>query len=365
MSRVVHLAVALAIGVMGVLPTPAAGVGFADPTPAPPGGQTMTVPKGTVVFAVGAATDGKADGRPSLGYRVNPGEKVVDSVIVYNLGEESVRLVVYPVDSATSQDGTFNLSLPSDPQRGIGKWTALDDRTFVLKGGESTIRRFTVTVPANAIAGDRVGGIVASTVPDVPTLNAAGQAIKVATRVGIRTVVRVAGEVTPALTVSDVSSSFEASTTKPGFGRLSLTFSLKNAGNVRLGALSRVDVSGALGPGATRDLAKLEQILPGDIVKQTVVFDDMPASLRLTSTVSVTPIALEADVTAPPEVTASSTTWAVSWPLAALLALIVGLLIGLVLLLRRRRPSAGAHAASRGRATLPPPSGDPLKVGAE
>jgi len=364
MSRAVHLAVAVAIGAMCMLPTPATGVGFADPTPAPSGGQSMTVPKGTIVFAVGAATRGKADGRPSLGYRLNPGEKVVDSVIIYNLGEEPVRLVVYPVDSVTSQDGTFNLSLPGDPQRGVGQWTDIDDRTFVLKGGESTIRKFTVTVPKDVIAGDRVGGIVASTVPDVPSLTDAGQSIKVATRVGIRTVVRVAGEVTPGLSVSDFTSSFDASLAKPGFGRLTLTWSLQNTGNVRLGAVSQVEVSGALGPGASRDLAKLEQILPGDVVKQTVVIEDMPASLRLNSTVNVTPVPLEADVTAPQDVTATASTWAVSWSLVAVVALVVGLLIALLLGLRgRRRP--GAHAARKGDAALPPPSGGPLKVGAE
>ncbi|CAB4926913.1 unannotated protein [freshwater metagenome] len=348
---------------MCMLPAPASGVGFADPTPAPSGGQAMTVPKGTVVFAVGAATGGKADGRPSLGYRVNPGEKVVDSLIIYNLGEKSVRLVVYPVDSATSQDGTFNLSLPSDPQRGVGKWTDIDNRTFVLKGGESTIRKFTVSVPAGVIAGDRVGGIVASTVPDVPSLNEAGQAIKIATRVGIRTVVRVAGEVTPALSVSDLTSSFEASLAKPGFGRLTLTWSLQNTGNVRMGALGRVDVAGALGPGSSRDLEKIEQILPGDVVNQTVVIDDMPASLRLSSTVNVTPVALEADVTAPQDLTSTTSTWAVSWVLVAAVSLVLGLLIALVKGLRGRR-RRGAHAEHMGGEELPP-SGQPLRVGAE
>ena len=317
------------------------------PSPAPSGGTTLTVPKNDVVFAIGTATRGKGDGRPNLTLEVKPGATVTENVIVYNLGRTKARLYMYAVDAQTSEDGSFTIDLPTDEQTTVGKWTSIDSRPFTLAGGKSRVFPVTITVPAGTTPGDDVGAVVVSSVPRVPTLNDPQQAVSVATRVGVRTLVRVAGQVTPGLELSGFTSTYEPNLGSPGFGTLTLNWTVTNTGNVRLGARRHLEVSGAVGgTAASRDLADIEQVLPGDAIAESLTLEDVFAGIRLDSALTMVPVALENDVAAPPAQTGESSVGAVHWVLVAVVFLLVGMLVlFLARLLGRRRRSMGRHAA--------------------
>lgn len=354
-----RLAVAgLALAGLPLAAAPAAATG-STPSPAPGAGKVITVPADTVTFAVATSNGRTNDGRTAFTFETKPGRVVRDSVIVYNLGKVKATLALYPIDGITASDGTFSLAQLTDRQKAFGRWARLSRNLVVLPGGASVVVPFSVTIPQDADPGDVTGGIVVSDVPKRPNVTSVQQQLAVATRIGIRTVVRVQGRLRASLAVDQVSSSFEPSITTPGFGRLTVSWRVTNDGNVGVGAEQAVGVTMPFGIAtASATPARLRSILPGDSVVQTATFENVFAGVRLTSQVTATPVVLEGQVPGAAAGASSDTVWAISWSGVAIVALIVGLLVWLVLRLRsRRRGPAVPVAAPRHGAPSPVGSG--------
>jgi hypothetical protein len=352
-------AAGLALSSLALAAVPAAAAGSTpSPKPSASGGKTITVPANNVTFAIAPSNGKTNDGRPTFGYEAKPGQVIKDHVIVYNLGRVKATLVLYPIDAMTGADGSFSLTQLTDQQKAFGRWAKFDKNFFVLPGGQSVVVGFTITVPKNANPGDVAGGIVVSDVPKRPTINSVQQQLAVATRIGLRSVVRVDGKLHASLAVNDLTTSFEPNWKTPGFGRLTVSWTVTNAGNVRVGADQHVEVAGPIGGAlASSDPSRLASLLPGDSVHQSAVFDSVLAPVRLSATVDAKPVVLEGEVLSQNDGVTSSSTWAISWSGVLLLTLIGALVTLFLLRLRRRRAAAGG--TGDGRRSRPPVDGPP------
>jgi hypothetical protein len=333
-------AAALACLALGTGPALAAG---SSPSPAPTSGaKSLTVPANNITFALATSNGRTNDGRQIFRYTAKPGEVIRDNVIVYNLGKVKGTFAVYGMDAVTTENGSFTLATITDKQKKFGAWTDVSKNFIVLPGGKSIVVPFTITVPKNANPGDVVGGVVVSDVPLRQSINSVQQALSVATRIGIRTVVRVEGTLHASVRVDHLASSFDPSHSRPGYGRYTLSWDVVNDGNVRVSADRAVDIAALLG-GTVRheDRSRLEQILPGDTIHESVSLDNVFAGVRLTGSVSATAVVLEGQV--PPEASsvASETVWAISWLAVGLISVVVALLVLLLLRLRHRRSTSG------------------------
>jgi uncharacterized membrane protein len=204
----------------------------------------------------------------------------------------------------------------------------------------------TVKIPATATPGDHVGGLLVS----VKTAGSAAQGpnVQLDQRVGARMFIRVAGALEPRILIENVSATYNGTLNPVGQGSATVSFTVANRGNVKLGGRIKVDVSGLLGRSASIDLPDLQLLLPGNSVELTATVPDVMPQLRNSVTVTLTPLKLTADADpALPDVTESASFWAIPWTLIGLLVLLL-LLGGYTWYRRHRRPSVedvgGTHA---------------------
>lgn len=372
-ARTIARAASLAAAALALVGASATASYAASPSPSPSSpaaGKTITVPANNITFAIAASDGRKNDGRTSFAWLAQPGQVIDDHVIVYNLGRVKARFFVYTIDAVTSQDGAFALSQLTDPQSGFGTWASVKPQLVTLAGGQSAVVPVTIRVPENATPGDTAGGVVVSSIPDRPDITTVEQQVAVATRIGIKSVVRVAGDLRASLAVQGLTTTFEPSLTEPGFGRLTATWTVVNDGNVRVEADRSVTVDGLVGGRLVDDTRPvLNSILPGTSITESVTYDHVLAGIKLTTEVTAHPVLLDGDAPVAPDATAQDVQWAISWVLLLIL-LAIGLLTwALVRRLRRRGDgwsSGGRHGA--GTATTSDPTENlatPVETGAK
>jgi len=178
------------------------------------------------------ATDGQLDSRSRFSYELSPGQNIQDQYMVENTGSTAQQVTVFATDAYNTKEGDFALLATSRTPSDAGGWLVFSNgqkkMTIDLAAGASQLLNFTVTVPADARPGDHAAGIVIS----APTVQ--GQVL-IDRRVATRMYVRVAGALQPALTVSSISSRYNY-TLNPLAGSTTITITLRNSGNVALGA---------------------------------------------------------------------------------------------------------------------------------
>ncbi len=163
-------------------------------------------------------------------------------------------------------------------------------------------------------------------------------------RVGARVYTRVDGPLAPAMDITQLKVTYNNS-----FGALlggaaaTVTYELKNAGNVRLTPQVTVKLKDPLGRTVkTAPLKDVAELLPGASIVVAETFTGVPPTGRLTAEVSAQTFGEGAA-----HVTRTETVWAIPWLLLVIGA--VTLVAVLVWLVRRRRRARAAAA------TLPPP----------
>lgn len=326
---------------------PAAAVALCAPAAAAaPRAADDDAPAGTVTWALAPADAHGADGRISLRHDLDPGSAVDDHVLLSNFSAEPTTFVLYAGDGVVGDGGAFDIAT-GEPEDG-GSWVALgpvgearadpDGRLALeLPPESSVVVPVHVAVPDDATPGDHPAGVVAELAPD-------GDAVEVASRVGVRLHLRVTGDVAADLAVRDVRATWVPSWNPLARGHVHVTYAVGNAGNVRLGATSTATATGLLGLGtASRETAQRE-LLPGDSARVEV---DLPAwpTLRTGVEVSALPGAVGEDALDAPlrEAVATATAWTVPWSQLALLLLLVGVPVAL----RRVRRRSAARVQAR------------------
>jgi hypothetical protein len=351
LSRAV-LVTALVAAFVPVLTPPALA---ATPGPAPTAGATAPADAAghdLVVFGISPADASGPDNRAYLAMTAPAGSVVHDHVALLNQSDGALTLSTYTADIALTEDGGITASSRAGGVADAGAWISLDsaDQLEVPAQSSATgigdvVVPVTVSIPKNAQPGDHVGGIVAALTATAP--GAAGTpGVQLEQRVVARVYIRVAGDLTPGLSITDVRVRYERVGVL-GAGRLKVSYALQNTGNVRLAVDPTVTVEGPFGM-LRRSAAgrPVEELLPGSRITQSVTVVGVWALVRHSVTI-------DAAVSAAPGgtdpglgiVSAGSVVWLVPW---LAIGVLVAVLVVLTLLgLRRRRRAAGVQGGRR------------------
>lgn len=281
-----------------------------------------------------ATVDGEhGTARPNFAYAVEPGTVLTDTMRVTNTGATALDLAVYATDAYTTADGNVGLLTNDEPPVDAGAWVTASTTTLRLDPGQQSDITFTVTVPADAAPGDHSAGIVTSFVSGDP-----GSTLAVDRRLGTRISVRVAGELTPAADVTNLTTTYAAGWNPFESGQLVLAYEITNTGNTLLTGTDASTAAALFGvvSGTPAPLV-LPEVLPGSTMEVSRVIPIAPWGW-VTGSVTVHPEAVGYGSQALQPVVIDYTVAAVPWML--LIAFVVVIVIGLLvwwLVARRRR----------------------------
>jgi len=337
-----------AVLLLGVGTGPAAADTSPLPPPPPGSGQYLEA----WALAPTGTDPSQPSSRPYLSYTLAPGTDTADSVSLWNYSDVQLNFHVYGTDAYNNDTGEFTL-LPGDQApRDAGKWIALKTNHVTVAAHERVDIPLEIHVPADASPGDHTAGVVAS-VP-TPVTNGAGQHAVVDRRTGSRVYVRVNGPVNPALTVENLSSDYHGDF-NPLDGTLDVSYTLRNPGNIRLGARQEITVEDIFGREvAHRQVKTIPEVLPGNAITFHESFTEVPATVRVGATIRVTPlepVGVSDTLPAPKDWTTHA--WAIPWTVLLFLAL--GILLWR-LYRRYRDAKSGPAALPPGSRTGPPPA---------
>ena len=335
---------ALALGALFAT-VPGALPAAADPGPSVPGVSTPGTSPNTATFGVQPVTGNKPDSRAKLTYDATPGAQISDHVAVQNFGTQPLQLHVYANDAFNTTDGGFDIQAASVPPKDLGSWVHLAGSTFVTVPPRAmVIVPITISIPINATPGDHAGGIVAGL--NRMATDAKGNRVNVEERVGTRIYIRVPGKLSAALTLTDVSTTYHNSLNPIGSGSATVSYTVKNTGNVRLAAAVHVNVSSFIGgsrqavnvPGQPINVPSIQELLPGQQLSFSTQVGGVLPSFVATGRVTVDPSALPGDID--PKASsdsATASTASIPWALLILILLLGGATFELIR--RRRRPA--------------------------
>ncbi|GGR96680.1 hypothetical protein Snoj_59280 [Streptomyces nojiriensis] len=300
-------------------------------------------------FGVQPAGPREPDARAHFSYGVTGGAGLRDQIAVWNYGDEPLTVAVYASDAVNTADGGFDLLPGGQAPKDAGSWIKLEKDTVTVPPKANVIVPFTLAVPRDATPGDHTAGIVATLAGGGQ--DAQGNKVRLDQRVGTRVYLRLAGELTPRLAVEDVKASYAGTSNPFGTGSATVTYTLRNTGNVRLGARQAVRINGMFGGSVTAGgLKDLGDLLPGSSLTITAKADGVRPTLRSSAVVSVQAVATREGVDPRlPSLTRSASLWTVPWTLLALVLAITA--CGLWLWRRRRLARAVATASARRRTT--------------
>ncbi|GAA3210125.1 WxL protein peptidoglycan domain-containing protein [Actinocorallia longicatena] len=268
-------------------------------------------------------------GRDYFVYSAEPGQTVRDTVGITNRSTKPLTFRVYPSDAFTTEDGSFALLTADKPATDLGSWIKVGGATVTVRPGKRADLPFTLTIPRDATPGDHTGGVLAAVTEQRPT--GGGQRVNVDRRVAARVYLRVNGPLTSNLAVDRISASHDGPLV--GDGTVTVTYRVRNTGNVRLKARAHVSAEAPFAwPQGTPADREIPELLPGSSMTFT---DRVPGVLPagpLKASVRLTPA--DPEGVSPTRLAATSRTagfWAVPWAVLGAAALVL-------LLLGRRRP---------------------------
>jgi hypothetical protein len=342
---------ALALSAAG----PALAVERADATPPPalPGASAGSASSTTATFGVQPATGDKPDSRAKLTYSATPGAQISDHVAIQNFGTAPLQLHVYANDAFNTSDGGFDIQAAAIAPTDTGAWVHLTGNFITVPARSQVIVPIKIVIPSNASPGDHAGGIVAGLTRI--TTDAKGNRVNVEERVGTRIYIRIPGALDAALAVTGVRTTYHGSWNPFGTGSATVTYTVRNTGNVRLGAAQHVRVSSLIGGSReSAPLADIKELLPGQQLTLSAQVSGVLPSVMSTGRVTIDPYALPGDIDPKgSSASASAATAAMPWALLILLALLGGLAF------RRLRARRGGTPAAPAK---PSPKPAPAKV---
>lgn len=348
-SRLTALAIAtLMTALSGAIPAVAA-----SPTPSGSASASSTsAPKAAPVdpaklntYGIGPASAKKIDGRASFAFFASPGATAADHVGILNVSAHPLTLSVYATDAVASSGGSISYQPRSFKSVDAGSWlhlkTPSGTSSLTIAARTTMILPFTLDVPANASPGDHTAGLAVSLAGAL-----SGPSTKNATfdqAVVTEVAVRVSGPIHAAMAVTKLNASYHGTVNPVGAGSVTVSYVVRNTGNVNLTGRQKVTISGIFGakPAA---VANVPLLLPGGSEPVSVQVPNVWPQLLIKGKVQVTPVAVAGEVD-PPLVTssASTTIWAVPWSGLAIL-LIIMLLVLAWWWLSHRSPRTSAHS---------------------
>ncbi len=282
--------------------------------------------------------------RANFDLEMTPGQVIRDSVRIRNFSSERLELNVYGTDAFNAANGAVDLLPGATDPKDAGTWITLEKESLSLASNDFADVPFTLRVPATGVEpGDHIAGIVASYLGE--TTAADGQVVKLDRRIGTRVQVRIAGELTPQLVISNLKTRYDGTWNPIGRGSMDVSYRVTNVGNVRMGVDQQIKISSPIGfPSTTVRPAPLTDLLPGNTVEVTEKVSGVWPTFRANTKVALTPIASREGDTFPPNVAASAKAgnWAIPW--ATILLLIV---LAIAWKLRQRRRQLQQDSSAR------------------
>lgn len=287
------------------------------------------------------ASDNGADGRSRFSYQAAAGQQITDFYLVRNTGTTPQLMHVFATDAYNTSDGSFGLLDTKRTPTAAGSWVSFSggakSMVFPLAAGGSQLVPFTVTLPGNVAPGDHAGGLVIS-------VTAASGQILIDRRVATRLYVRVPGLLQPALTVSNIAASYTGEL-NPFSGSTRVTFSVRNNGNVALGANMVVGAATYFGiPAAGIVRQPLAELLPGSTQLVSVTIPGVAQLGYLNAYVHMVPTIDKGALNPGPlhEVDRDTVIFVMPWMLLALL--LIAAAVFFFLRIRRARDAKAAIA---------------------
>ena len=311
--------------------------------------------KDRVTVGVRTATAQGGDERGHYFLAAPPSGVIVDYLAVMNYSTRAVDVRLLPRDASSTTDSSFTVQASGEKATDVGSWITMDKETLRLKPRSQTIVPFELNVPAGATPGDHVGAIVVSLLARQP--DAQGGGVLVDHRVGVRMYLRVPGKLEPKLEVSDLTATWDGAWSPTGRGTTTVSYVVRNTGNVRLGAEQQLALTRSLGLGRiTREQADIEEILPGGSIAVRAEVDGVLSLGDLDAEVRLTPVPVTDDVDVERLPSTTTRAEATAWPWLLIIEVLALLLIvtagGFDVRRRRRR----RRAPSRRRPRPNPPS---------
>lgn len=305
---------------------------------------------GEVTFSVQPASQQGPDGRPNFSWGATPGARLTDQVAFVNYSRQPLPLTVYTTDAFNTEDAGYALLATDEEAQDLGSWIRLKGVGAAIVvpprtgSGPGTVdAEMVVQVPDNAAPGDHSAGVVAV----LTTADTEGGAqVRLEQRVFSRAFVRVSGDANPLLTIENMSASYRQPWNPFAPGSATVTYDVKNNGNINLTA---TQVARVLGLVTDADVTPpdLPVLLPGSTVPVTATVDDVWPQVWMRAQAEVTPQdAVGENPLAYPSVTATVTFWAIPWVWLAIVALVA---LVAALWWRRRRRRALAPGSVDGR----------------
>ncbi|MGW2489272.1 DUF916 domain-containing protein [Streptomyces sp. NPDC001606] len=281
----------------------------------------------------------KIAARPYFYLSADPGQTLTDRVAVRNRTGRPLTFRLYAADAYnTPRDGGFAVRGQGERMRGVGAWTRLRRNRLTVPGHRTVTVPFTLRVPEGAEPGDHPGAIVALDEKVEP--GSGSLALGVRQAVGARVYLRVGGPALPALFVGRVHISHHQPLIPGlGTGTATVSYTLRNTGNVTLNPRVRLTARGLFGRTLLdRPLTRVpSELLPGQQVRLTETWQGAPQLDR-------TRITLTASARTTRD-SAAATYLALPWLPATLLAL--ALAVAGFLLLRARRDRVRRYGPGR------------------
>lgn len=302
-------------------------------------------PAGTgeeVIWSLTPAPDqnAKAGENPPVSIRseIDPGGKTTDAVELTNFTNREITFDLHAADGIVSSSGAFDVLAPGEESEDAGTWITLNKDQVTVPAGESTVVGFDIAVPKNATPGDHPVGITASISSDNEGT------VSTVSRVGVRVHLRVTGEVTPLLAITDVTTTYEQNWNPLAPGDLTVSWTLKNDGNVRLGADQLTQVEGPFGVNITyADAEEIHEVLPGDTVRMQTVHEGVWPLVYSRVQLEAIPLVVgqdefDAELTT---FTTHATAWIIPVPQLILIGLIIMLVLWWMLKREKNRKNNG------------------------
>ncbi|MFF5080400.1 WxL protein peptidoglycan domain-containing protein [Actinoplanes sp. NPDC000266] len=290
------------------------------PATAAPGDNAGS--SGRATFGVRPTGKTGPDDRPTFAYAATPGGVFNDQVEISNPGPQPLTLRVYASDAFTSSNGAFDLLAGGKKADDAGSWVKMAKTSVKVAARSHVVVPFSLHVPTTASPGDHAAGIVATLATS--GTDAQGNKVAVDKRVGARIYLRVSGALEPRLTVEGLTAKYHPNRNPFGTGHTTLTYKVRNTGNVRLGAKQQVTVRTIWGSERKAPaIAQAAEILPGDAVDVVAEVKGALPAFWLTGTVHADPLAQPGDEKLPlTAVSRDRGFWAMPW---VLLAIVFGL----------------------------------------
>jgi len=301
-------------------------------------------------WAVTAADESGPDDRASIQPELDAGQSVTEHLSVQNLGDREETFRLTAADGFTTPTGRFDMLASDEESTEAGTWIDIPDEVTVA-AGESEVVPFTITVPDQAEPGDHPAGVAASVVSRQSAED--GTAVGVESRMGVKVITRVTGELSPALEIGEVSTSYHGTWNPFRPGDVTATVELSNTGNTRLAVAGRA--TSGTGETTLPDPAEpIGDLLPGDTRQVSLTIEDVWPTIYLPGELVLAPegAALDGSTVTAPQARASFGLWAAPWPQLLVLlglALIIAALIGNRRRGRRRLEALLTQAREEGR----------------